>query len=51
MYKPDINYKEQPLGNQDFIFKVKLERLLTFLISPGIISQIFGAKYLNDRKP
>ena len=36
---------------QDFSFKAKFERLLTFLISFGIIFQMFGAKYLNDRKP
>ena len=36
---------------RDFFFKAKFERLFTFLISFGIIFQVFGAKYLNDRKP
>ena len=41
----------QPSAIQDFIFKVKSERLLTFLISAGIIFEICGPKYLNEPKP
>ena len=33
------------------IIIVKSKRLLTFLISAGIIFQIFGVKYLNTCKP
>ena len=45
------NLQGQSSGIQHFIFKLKSKRFLTFLISTGIIFQMFGAKYLNDHKP
>ena len=41
----------QPSGIQIAIFKIKSEKLLTFLISAGIIFPVIGAQYLSDRKP
>ena len=45
------NVQGQCLGIHDFMLVINSVRLPKFLIARGIISHIFGARYLNDFKP